>query len=172
MRYVLAFLFLFQAGGALAGEKIKSGEVNFLAKGNPGFMKIEGQSSKGLSGELDSAGGIGSFSFDLTAIETGIELRDEHMKEKYLEVKKHPRATLVLKSIEGFTGVGAKSKGTFTGILTLHGVSNEVSGTYEMGERKLLAKFPLKISDYKIDVPSWMGVTVADSVDITVTSKF
>lgn len=174
MKYVLAFLFLFEAGGVLAAHPVKSGHVNFIAKGNPGFMKIEGKSEKGLSGQLDLAqpGSPGVFEFDLNDIETGIELRDEHMKEKYFEVKKYPKAKLEMKSISGGPDLDSESKGAFSGTLTLHGVSRDVTGEYSLVSRKVSAKFPLRISDYKIDVPSWMGVTVADQVDVVVNAEF
>lgn len=174
MKLVLAFLFLFEAGAYAAAVKSKSGEVHFLAKGNPGFMKIEGKSSGGLTGELDPANtsAPGVFTFAMSELETGIELRDEHMKEKYLEVEKFPEAKLVLKNVAGLSAIDGNGKGSFSGTLTLHGVSRDVSGSYEIEGRKVKASFTTKISDYAINVPSWMGVTVADNVDVTVTSQF
>lgn len=174
MKLVLAFLFLFEAGAHAAPIKIKTGEVSFLAKGNPGFMKIEGKSSGGLSGELDPANteSPGVFIFSVKNLETGIDLRDEHMKEKYLEVAKYPEAKLLLKKVDGLTAIDADSKGSFSGTLTLHGVSRDVKGTYEIVDRKVIARFNALLSDFAIIVPSWMGVTVADNVDIIVTTQF
>ena len=79
---------------------VKKGDVKFTAVGKPGFLKIRGESKgqfpKGsIKIEKDSV--TGEFDFDLKNLDTGIELRNTHMKDKYLEVAKFPSAKLVLK---------------------------------------------------------------------------
>jgi polyisoprenoid-binding protein YceI len=175
--FMLALLFLFQVQAyaqTLRGEK---GNVRFVAKANPGFMKIEGSSGaiapKGVL-HFTASDLSGEFGFSLVALETGIELRDEHMKEKYLEVAKFPEAKLVLRPIKQ-SGIAADKdfSGKFTATLTLHGMTKEVGGDFEYvgSEKKLQARFQLRVSEFGIDVPSWMGVTVTDTVDVSVTSE-
>ncbi len=95
---------------------------------------------------------------DLSTIKTGIGMRDGHMKEKYMEVDKYPKATL--------TGVVGKG-GKFQGTLELHGQSKPVSGTYEFKDKELVAKFKVKSSEFKIAQASYKGVGVEDDVDVT-----
>lgn len=152
----------------------KSGEVNFTAIGKPGFLKIRGSSKDTQpTGHIDFANQQvnGVFSFDLKGLDTGIELRNEHMKEKYLEISKHPTATLKLKPIP-ITAKDLQSdvKQKFTGELSLHGVTKEVSGDFEYkaSDKMASAKFSIRVSDFQIDIPKYMGVTVSESVDLDV----
>ena len=148
-----------------------SSAVEFTAIGKPGFLRINGHGGKvgGTSASTSGGGLAGTFSADLDAFETGISLRDEHMKTKYLETGKYPRATLV------WMTQSAKSGETpFTGTLTLHGVEHPVAGTAKLdgattGKINVDATFPLKLSDFKIDIPNYHGVTVAEDVIVHVT---
>lgn len=161
---MLAFLFMFEVGSTFAAT-VKSGAVSFVAKGNPGFMKIEGKSSEGIQGKLEGSRGV--FVFPLKTLETGIDLRDEHMKENYLEVEKYPVSRLEVLEAKEISSIGGSSSGPFTGKLTLHGVTKEVSGNYKLEGPNLTASFSIKLSDFGISIPSYMGVTVADTVDVT-----
>jgi len=174
LKFMLSLLFLFESAAYASALKVNSGKITFLAKGNPGFMKIEGTSEgKGLSGTLDSSQGklSGDLFLELKTLSTGMDLRDEHMKDKYLEVSKYPQARLTLKSVT--LNPAEDTDGKFNGELTLHGVTKEVNGTfaYEASEKKVNASFILKVSDYAIDIPSWMGVTVADLVEVNVLTE-
>lgn len=154
-----------------------SSNVEFKAIGKPGFLKIPGKGGK-VTGKIIGKGNTVSAALkvDLKAFKTGIKLRDRHMKKKYLETGKFPQATLILKNIKIPKKI-LKGKSTattsFRGILKLHGQSKRVSGKIKF-ERKsgkilaLTASMQIKVSDYKIKVPSFMGVTMADVVDIKV----
>ena len=100
-------------------------------------------------------------SVDLNSLVTGMGLRDQHMKEKYLETKKFPTAELV-------TGTGDGGKGT--GTLKMRGIEKPINGTYELlpGGRKLKALFEIKLSDYGISGIRYMGVGVKDTAKIAV----
>ena len=60
---------------------------------------------------------------NLSTLKTGLELRDEHAKSKYLEVQKYPEAALV-----SATGKNGKE----SGVLRLHGKEVQVEGTYTL----------------------------------------
>lgn len=149
--------------------------VEFLATGKPGFLKIKGQGAQ-LKGKAKVDSGVltGDFAVDLTPLKTGIDLRDEHMKERYLETGKFPDAKLVLDPVKVDEAKGG-SDIPFTGKLTIKGKESPVKGTLNVafaGEgsgRSATgdAKFALKIADYPVGVPSHLGVTVADSVDVS-----
>jgi hypothetical protein len=95
---------------------------------------------------------------NLQNLETGINLRNEHTK-KHLEVQKFPTAILV--SAEGRDGKGK-------GIIKIKGIEKEIAGTYEIKGRLLAAQFPLKLSDFQIEGIKYMGVGVADEVQVSV----
>lgn len=108
----------------------------------------------------------------LDGFTTGIALRDRHMKEKYLETPKYPTATFeVDKSKLKFPSGGSVSA-TTEGKLTLHGVTRPVKVTYRAEGDSKRAKVDgtaqLNMKDFKIEVPSYLGVTVKPNVNVEV----
>ena len=99
---------------------------------------------------------------------TGIDKRDEHMRERYLEVAKFPIATLELKPMPAF----APGKGAFEGVLDLHGNKRPVSGSIEIRKRQqafeVEGDFQIKLGDFGIAIPKFAGITVAEDVAIHV----
>lgn len=178
----LIFLGARAANASIPKVEIKpeQGSVQFLAVGKPAFLKIKGE-ARGPSGHVEkTAEGWGAeFKFDLSTLETGIGLRDEHMKDKYLEVGQHPSAVLKIAKLElpadwTPTTVFAQEI-AFAGDLELHGVKKPVRGMADVKSgadgANVQAKFTLEISDYQIGLPSYAGVTVADKVDVEVSLK-
>ncbi len=162
---------------SLVNLKPAQGAVQIEAVGRPAMVKIKGK-GEGPQGTLKVNGKTvsGEVKFSLNTLDTGIDLRNEHMKEKYLETGKHPVATLTIKELpvpEGWSKEKPQVKETpFKGELDLHGEKRTVEGVFEItGDKELKAKMELKISDYKIDIPSYLGVTVADTVKIQINSK-
>lgn len=152
---------------------VKSGEVKFTAIGKPGFLKIRGSSHASYpSGKIkvEKNSVRGELSFELKSLDTGIDLRNEHMKEKYLEIKTYPNAKLVLDPIAVASSDLKDMKEKFTGELSLHGVTKKVSGNYNFSAegKKIAANFEIKVSDFKIDIPKYLGVTVSETVQIEI----
>jgi len=142
------------------------GTAKFEAVGNPGFLTIEGDKGS-ITGKYSKAGGklTGSFDIDLNSLSTDMELRDEHMKTKYLETKKYPKATLTVENVvlpkDGYF--------KFAGKLSLHGKTNAASGDCLLKEAvNFECKFKIALTDYGIAIPEWKGVTVAKDVNIVV----
>jgi polyisoprenoid-binding protein YceI len=96
------------------------------------------------------------------------------MKTKYLEVDKFPLAKLVLTPIP-MTPQELKQDVTkaFKGMLTLHGVTREISGTsrFRGNEQTIDAKFNIELSDYGIAIPEHMGITVSKVAEVEVHLK-
>lgn len=152
----------------------KGGSVETLAIGKPSFIKIRGEGSapKG-SVVVNDQLAKGEFEFDVSSIDTGITLRNEHMRDNYLHVKKYPKAKLEIADLklekDWAMDKSQISNRDFKGKLTLHGETRDVSGQFSLGaKRDLEAKFKIKLSDYKIDIPEYMGVKVADEVEVKV----
>ena len=151
--------------------KITTSSVTFIATGKPGFLKING-TGPDCHGTLDKEpkGITGEVSVPMEKFVTGIDLRDEHMKEKYFEVKKYPEA--ILKIIKFETDAkGEASDKAFKGTLNFHGIEKEIEGTAtaknDGGKTNIDANFPVTLSDFNISVPTYAGVKVADKVVVT-----
>ncbi len=159
--------------GIILKNQPNSGAVNFLAVGKPSMLKIHG-TAKGPVADLSLAGAQlkGSITFELDKLDTGIDLRTHHMKEKYLQVKDYPQAklTLVDAPVDSAFANNLTNGGDnkFQGSLALHGKVHDISGTFTAKDGLVLAKFPLTLSDYAIDVPKYLGITVAKTVDVDV----
>lgn len=152
--------------------KVASGSVDFLAVGKPGFLKVKGKGAQ-PSGTLTFDGGKakGEFTFDLTSLDTENETRNGHMKDKYLEVAKFPTATIT------FSDVAAKEDSVSTTIpakLTLHGQTHAVDMKSELTKtadgRQAKGEFKFKLSEYGIDIPTHLTVTIADEVTVNINA--
>ncbi len=177
---ILTALFLFLtcvAESHAAPMKTTGGALTFTAIGKPGFLKIHGDSKPvGPTGKVEftDSGLSGKFAFDLKTLDTGIDLRNEHMKEKYLEIKKYPQAELTLSELK-IKPEDLKSdfERDFSGLLALHGVSKNVEGKFKWNAAKqeIKAQFEIKVSDFNIDIPKYLGVTVSEKVEVQVVSQ-
>ncbi len=173
---IFAALFSFSAFATPAtvfkADKSK-GQVTFEAIGKPSFLKIKGQ-GEGPEGEISITDNVkGSFKFKMASLDTGIGLRNDHMKNKYLEVEKFPTAELKIDEVTGFNAATPEATALpFKGSLTIHGVTKPVTGTVDVKKKatgyNATANFETKITDYAIAIPSYAGVTVADSVKVSV----
>ncbi|MGZ3796233.1 MAG: YceI family protein [Pseudobdellovibrionaceae bacterium] len=157
--------------------KVTKGHVEFLAIGKPSAIKIRGKGDD-LKSDLQwkDKQVSGKFSFNLDSLDTGIDLRTHHMKEKYLETGKYKNADLELKSAplaqDPCKEVVKLTKAPFEGLLKLHGAEQPVKGEFdvsgEKGKGHAQIRFNLNITDYKIEIPVYLGIKVADQVQNTV----
>ncbi len=164
-----------KASAAQQYEVVETGSsVGFLAVGKPGFLKIKGEGGTVTgNAEVDGSAFKGTFNAKLPAIKTGIDLRDEHMHEKYLETGKYPEATLTLSEVKFANGSAGKC--TFKGDLTVKKVAKPVTGDCTIdgltGDTvSVKAATEVNIEDFPIGVPSHLGIKVADK--ITISTEF
>lgn len=152
-----------------------SGKVTFLAKGRPALISIHGEGD-GATAALKEKDQMlsGEISFQLKSLKTGIELRDDHLKNKYLEVDKYPTAILKISDLK--LPPNLKDGFSFKGTLNLHGVDQPVEGNASVAAdskyQKLSANFNIKLSQFKIEIPSFKGITVAEEVQVKVEAPF
>jgi polyisoprenoid-binding protein YceI len=149
-----------------------SGQIEFDAVGNPKKLLIHGKSGV-LGGRFVIAKQLltGESNLDLSTLETGMAMRDRHMKEKYLEVDKFKTASLTVESIVLTGNTMGSIKGVkFDGKLNLHGVEKSVHGTVDINHQddllNLDANFLVNTKDFNIDTPSFAGLTVAEEVNV------
>lgn len=157
---------------ALAGwSRVGDGVASFKGVGPAGF-KIEGKTK---SVDVADDGKALTITVGLKDLETGIDLRDKHMREKYLEVEKFPAATLVV-PLDAVTwpADGKSSEGEAKGTFSVHGKSKEISFKYKVtasgGTYAVEGEAPVNFKEFDVNVPSYMGITVKP--DITVQAKF
>ena len=143
--------------------------VTFHASG-PAGMRIVG-----TTGDLDvdDQGAKVIIRVPLKNLSTGIAMRDDHMRNKYLQVGTYPNAELTVdRSTLHLPNGDGTGSGDATGSMALHGKSKDVSFHYNLaranGTLHVGGTVKLDLRDYSIDVPSYLGVTVKPDIDVEV----
>ncbi len=136
--------------------------------------------SRSVSGQLSVDASqpsklAGTIEVDLETLDTGISLRNAHMRDNYLEVGRgdgFKRAVLsdIVLNGDAATATGAM---TFTGTLLVHGVRKPVSGEARIarsgGAVRVDARFLVTLPDFGIAKPRYLGVGVKDQVQVKVS---
>jgi polyisoprenoid-binding protein YceI len=133
-----------------------------------GGLKIEGQTP---DLEIRDDGSSLSVIVPLSHLDTGIALRDRHMKEKYLETEKYPNAELVVRRAElKVPTAGGKEEASAKALLKLHGQEKPVVFNYRASESgghfSVDGTLRLSIAEFGISTPTFMGVSVRPDVDV------
>lgn len=130
-------------------------------------------------------------SAEMTAIDTGIDLRDHHIRDEFVETKKFPRATFRSVSVTlPSTPIAANQPAdvTVSGDFTLHGVTKRITtpvrivlipesditkSTRGPGDwLHATATFPLTLSDFGVKVPtSFASDRVEVRMDVFASAK-
>lgn len=117
----------------------------------------------------------GMLAVNLRTLDTGIGLRNEHLRKNYLEVDNGPAfevATLSGIALQGVNPDATGGKGSFTGSLTLHGLTKAVTGSVEIRQvsarLRVKATFPVRLPDFNIPKPRHLGIGVEDTVRVEV----
>ena len=129
-----------------------------------GYVLLDGS---GVRQATALAGTEMYFEVDLASLDTGIGLRNRHMRENYLEVEEHPFATFSgnVDSIRGAEdGFVVSARGDFT----VHGVSRPLSLSCRatpVAERfRVQCSFPVRLEDHDIEIPRIMFMKLAPEV--------
>jgi polyisoprenoid-binding protein YceI len=127
--------------------------------------------------------GQGTISVDVASIDTGIALRNDHMKsEGWLDAAKYPSITFTTTSAKNVGGDKYKVNGT----LTLHGVTKPVTAVVTLRYRaqgdatkaagfdgdvvQISSKFVIKLTDYGIKLPPMVSGKVSNEVTLGVSA--
>ena len=177
MKLFVAIAFILSLTNSALGKTLtasqKDNKVSWIAVGFPGFLKIVGEGGK-VEGILLEENGkaSGSLKVNVAKFSTGMELRDEHMHKKFLGSDIIPEATLTINPVEVKAGAIP-----FTGKLQIKSDTKPVAGELILkpvaGGWSVKGSFAIKLTDYpSIGVPSHLGITVAEKVDISVDLVF
>ena len=125
---------------------------------------------------VDTAGGLqGAIEVDLTTLDTGIGLRNTHLRDNYLEVDRGPdfaRAVLSAITLDGEDPRTFEGETVFNAMFLVHGVEHPVSGVAELDRTlddvEVVARFQVSLADHAIQAPRYLGVGVRDQVRVEV----
>ena len=153
------------------GEK---GSAKFISEA--ALNSFEGVSSD-LNGLVDLKSNFIDFYLDLNTLETGISLRDKHMRKNYLETDKYPFAEFTGKFQTLKTPSNTWQEVLVVGEFKVHGVTKQLSikGRMKQEGQDLIieAAWKLKLSDYNIEIPSVVFYELNDEqkIELKMTLK-
>lgn len=112
------------------------------------------------------------FEVDLASLHTGIGMRDRHMRDDYLQVRKYPYAEFK----GALTEVAADSSGAFRvtarGTMSIHGVRKAMTTSCDVSPSgsgyKVRCTFPLLLSDFDISIPKLMFLKLSNRIRLDV----
>ncbi len=197
MRILLATLFLLSvlvrpANAAPVVYRIAPGagqQVRFEARTNT--EKYAGQTDN-ISGEVRvdpkniGAKPMAFFTVRTASFDTGNGSRDSNMRRKHLGVDIFPTASFVLTALDlpmggaapTLTEGGTPVSGTLRGVLTLHGVSRSIAPAVTVARERdtrtgrdslhIVARFVVRLSDYKIPTPRFLFLVTKQEHPVTV----
>lgn len=146
---------------------------------------IEGKTTNLTGGftvdpENTSSGVTGLFQVDLRTLRTGIEMRDEHMRERHLQTDQYPFAYFSIEHVSGLPAA-LKSDITYTvsgaGMFYIHGGKRSIPLSIEVRARAgghasdsitVRAKFSLNLDDFGIPRPRAVFLKLAETINIEV----
>lgn len=169
--YLFFLIFVFPLKVYCQEYKTETGKVEFLSKAS--LNEFTGKSSN-LNGLVDLDKNMLDFYVDLNTLDTGIGLRDRHMRENYLETKKYPYAEFTGKiAPEINLSKGESRTVTAKGKFKIHGVEKEIEVSGRLSvmsdtELRLEAEFTIMLSDFNIDIPKVVFYELAEEQLVTI----
>lgn len=154
------------AGMEIAGKP----KVVFHAEGSPGFLTFDGV-TRHLT--LADDGTSLTFTVPMDTVETGITLRDQHMRDNYVQTSQFPNVVLVVAKSSVTWPTDGGAQGTTQATFEAHGVKLEVPVAYDIKKTKtgyrVKASFPFDTTQHGIEIPKYLGVTIKPAMEAEVT---
>ena len=167
-----------QAAADAESWNVAGGEVRVRCRMTVGgsFDAVTSAISGTLRGEPLDPRYTGELRVDLATLDTGIGLRNEHLRNSYLELGRGPEFLhAVLSGIVLAAAPRASDRRhetRFSGTLMLHGVRQMVEGEAELrprnGRMQVEARFSLSLDAFDIPPPRYLGIGVRDTIEVTV----
>jgi len=146
-------------------------------------QKVDGQVV--VDPDAPGTGSSAWFQVDLASLDTGMELRNQHMRQNHLHTDKHPFTRFEMKGMEGAMPAlkaGQTARLTARGDFTLHGVTVSRSVPVDVtwypdggkdaksaGEvLHVVCRFDVALKEHKIPRPEFLFMKVAESMQVTV----
>lgn len=178
VKMVLVAVLLFNLHGVCAQTKYidRRGHASFFSSAPMEDIRAENDQAVSIidaqTGEVVASMLMRSFNFRKA-------LMEEHFNENYVESDKYPKATFRGK-IVNIGDVDLTKDGNYTldvsGEITLHGVTQPLTlkadAVVNGGTVQAKAVFPLKVKDFKIEVPRLVINNIAEVVEVTVSFSY
>ncbi|HSW31185.1 MAG TPA: YceI family protein [Longimicrobiales bacterium] len=107
---------------------------------------------------------------DLASLDTGIGLRNRHMRDRYLETAKYPYATFRGTVVRSEADPARAYRITARGTLTIHGVAQPRDLTCRVEPRgpgyRAQCAFEVLLSDHQIEIPKVMFLKLANEISL------
>lgn len=147
----------------------KTGDIVFFSETIVEDIKAENEKVLSI---VDTSSGDMAISMLMSQFQFPKKLMQEHFNENYIESEKYPKSTFK-GNIEGFFDLKENEsiKVDVKGIMTIHGVSNEVviPSTITKKEDAIFmeGKFIIKLEDYKIKIPRLVIKNIAEEIEVS-----
>jgi polyisoprenoid-binding protein YceI len=122
----------------------------------------------------------GRLRVDLRTLKTGIDMRDEHMRERHLQTDQFPFAYFELTGIKGLPARLTPTtpyKGKVEGWFYIHGVKRKIEADVDIVENSVSGaapvvtarvRFAMNLDTWKIPRPKALFLKLAETVDVEV----
>ena len=180
---VLALLFGSTGVAFAASYEIVPGDPNEVTFVSKAPLETFDGSTKQIRGHIEiDPQALGDsitveVSVDLKSLDTGIELRNQHMRENHLHTDKHPdvvfRGAHVVGDRPSSLSPGAPTALTLAGSFSLHGVTKRVELPVvltlhpETGAIDVTSEFVVYLADYDIPRPKMLFVKLDEKQTVT-----
>jgi polyisoprenoid-binding protein YceI len=169
-----AALFIVSTAFSPAGSTLTSrnGHISFYSSAK--LEDIEAHNYQ-VSSSLNTETGEMKYVVLIKSFQFKKALMQEHFNENYMESDKYPKSTFLGK-ITDLSEVHFDKDGTYNvqvkGDLSIHGVTKNITAdgtiTVKGSDIAIKSKFPVRVKDYNITIPSVVSEKIAEVVDVTV----
>jgi polyisoprenoid-binding protein YceI len=147
-------------------------QLTYEASGPLGKFKGTNKAVTGaFTWDKESNAVKGKICSDQKAWGSGEIIRDNHTRDMF-EAEKFTTACFEPSKIEGDPTKGAFA---LSGNLTMHGVTLPIKiaaqAKTDAGKVTFTGQFPLKLTDYRMEQPSMMGLKVGNDVTVTISAE-
>ncbi len=178
-KLLIAVSLLTIASAPLFAQKAmtRTGKITFDATTPTSPEKISGI-DKQVACAMDAKTGHIQFQSQIKDFKFEKALMEDHFNENYMESKNFPKASFD-GNITNIADVNLSKDGTYTatatGKLDIHGTTNPVTttGTIKVsgGKITVIAKFSVKLADYKIVIPTVVADKIAKEATISLDAE-
>jgi polyisoprenoid-binding protein YceI len=110
------------------------------------------------------------FEVDLASLDTGIGLRNRHMRDNYLETEKFPYAKYTGRIEHLQEEEDGRFSSRIAGVFSVHGVERqrviECSGELVAQSVRVSCEFEVRLTDHDISVPRLMFLKINEVIDV------
>ncbi len=178
-KYIFTVTFYFLIAFANAQIKYfatKTGQTYFDA--GTGIEDIKAI-NKSTTSVIEPSTGRIEFSMNIKEFKFKRQLMEDHFNENYMESDKFPKSVFKGK-FSNIENIDFNKDGTYAatvkGTMEIHGVKKEIetTGTIKVSDKTITASasFDVKLEDYKVDVPSIVGIKISEKAKIKVNCTY